>query len=94
METGCRAKRFDLVCIGDQYRVETRNRFSELLKSVAEETPDDLWLDLKTTILDSAKKTIPTQRRKKATPWVSQEVIDLSDERRQLKEAGLKSSLQ
>ena len=51
-----------------------------------------MWLDLKTTILDSAKKTIPTQRRKKATPWLSQEVIDLSDERRQLKEAGLKSS--
>ena len=92
VETVCRAKRFDLGCIGDQYRVETRNRFSELLKSVAEETPDDLWLDLKTTILDSAKKTIPTQRRKKATPWLSQEVIDLSDERRQLKEAGLKSS--
>ena len=92
VETVCRAKRFDLGCIGDQYRVETRNRFSELLKSGAEETPDDLWLDLKTTILDSAKKTIPTQRRKKATPWLSQEVIDLSDERRQLKEAGLKSS--
>ena len=71
VETVCRAKRFDLGCIGDQYRVETRNRFSELLKSVAEEIPDDLWLDLKTTIiLDSAKikKTIPTQRRKKATP--------------------------
>ena len=92
VETVCRAKRFDLRCIGDQYRVETRNRFSELLKSVAEETPDDLWLDLKTTILDSAKKTIPTQRRKKATPWLSQEVIDLSVERSQLKEAGLKSS--
>ena len=92
VKTVCRAKRFDLGCIGDQYRVETRNRFSELLKSVAEETPDDLWLDLKTTILDSAKKTIPTQRRKKATPWLSQEVIDLSDERRQLKEARLKSS--
>ena len=76
VETVCKAKRFDLGCIGDQYRVETRNRFSELLKSVAEETPDGLWLDLKTTILDSAKKTIPTRGRKGATPWLSREVID------------------
>ena len=58
VETVCREKRWDLGCIGDQYRVETRNRFSELLKSVAEETPGDLWLDLKTTILDSAMTLI------------------------------------
>jgi len=60
--------------------------------SEAEVTPDELWLDLKKSILESAKKTIPIQRRKKSTPWLSQEVIDLSDERRQLKEAGLKNS--
>ena len=92
VETCLRAKRFDLGCIDDHYRVATKNRFSELLSSDAEKTPDELWLDLKASILDSAKKHIPTQRRKKSTPWLSQEVIALSDERRQLKEAGLKNS--
>lgn len=92
VETSLRSKRFDLGRIDDQYRVETRNRFSKLLMYDAEVTPDELWLDLKTSILESAKKCIPIQRRKKSTPWLSQEVIDLSDERRQLKEAGLKNS--
>ena len=70
VETVCRAKRFDLGCIGDQYRVETRNRFSELLKSVAEETPDDLWLDLKTTILDSAKEDHSYTKEEKGNSMV------------------------
>ncbi len=37
-------------------------------------TPDELWLDIKDTILTTAKKYIPLKRKKKTSLWLSQEV--------------------
>jgi hypothetical protein len=84
--------RFDLQNIGDSYRVETANLFQELMVSEEETTPDELWLHIKDSILAAASKHIPKRRKKKTTSWLSQEVVDLADERRQLKEAGLQGS--
>ena len=85
-------KRFNLQNISKHYWLETNNRFEELLSYEEERTPEELWTDIKESILDSANKHVPVKRRKKATPWLSREVIDLADERRQLKEAGLQTS--
>ena len=42
--------------------------------------------------MSAAKEHIPLKRTTKPTPWLSQDVISLADERRQLKEAGLQHS--
>ena len=85
-------KRFDLQNIDKQYWVETNNKFKDLLIHEAEMTPEELWMNIKTVVLDTAKQHVPHKQKKKSSPWLSQEVIDLAEERRQLKEAGLQTS--
>ena len=87
-----RPMRFDLMNISKQFWTETNNRYEALLIHEAKMTPDELWADIKGTILDVTKEHVPVKRKNKASPWLSQEVIDLADERRQLKEAGLQAS--
>ena len=84
--------RFDLQHLDDKYRVETRNLFQELMVREEESTPDELWQDIKRSILNAAKKHVPKKPKRKTTAWLSQETINLADERRQLKEAGLHGS--
>ena len=84
--------RYDLQNISKQFWTETSNRFEELMLHEAEMTPDELWLGIKDSIQQTAKKHVPTKPKRKQSPWLSQEVIDLADERRHLKEAGLQNS--
>ena len=81
-------RRFDLQHLDDNYRVETRNLFQELLVTEEETTPEELWLDIKDSILRAATKHVPKKGKRKITSWLSQEAIDLADERRQLNEGG------
>ena len=85
-------RRFDLQHLDDNYRVETKNLFQELLVTEEETTPDELWLGIKNSILRAATKHVPKKRKRKTTSWLLQEAINLADERRQLKEAGLQGS--
>ncbi len=87
-----KVKRFDVQNINRQYWIDTSNRFEELMLHEEETTPEELWTNIKTTIQDAAEKHVPLKRRNRSSPWLSQDVIDLADERRQLKEAGLQSS--
>ena len=84
--------RFDLLNISKQYWTETSNRFEELMLHEAEMTPDELWVGIRDSIQLTAKKHVPLKKKKKTSPWLSEEVIDLADERRLLKEAGLQHS--
>ena len=86
------AKRFDLSHINEQYKLKVSNSFDALMVNAEEMTPDELWDNLKDNILEAAKKHIPTKKKKKVSSWLSQEVCDLADERRELKEAGLRQS--
>ena len=55
-----------------------------------EEMPrDELWLGIKISIHETAKKHIPSKPKSKATQLLRQKILDLADDRRQLKEAGL-----
>ena len=55
-------------------------------------SPDELWLDIKDSILRAATKHVLTKRKRKTTSWLSQEAINLADERRKLKKAGQQGS--
>ena len=85
-------RRFDLKNLDENYRVETKNLFQELLVTEEETSPDKLWLAIKDSILRAATKHVPKKGKRKTTSWLSQEAINLADERRQLKEAGLQGS--
>ena len=66
--------------------------FLELLITEKKEPCDELWLDIKDSILRAATKHVPKKGKRKPTSWLSQEVINLADEKHQLKEAGLQDS--
>ena len=88
-----RVKRFNLQNITVQCCIETKNRFDILMDTDEELTTEDLWTEIKDAVLSTAKKHLPVKRCKKTTPWLSHDVIDLADERRKLKEAGLQNSV-
>ena len=67
--------RFDLQHLVDNYRVETKNLCQQLLVPEEETTPDELWLDIKDSILRAATKHVPKRGRprlgcrKKPSTW-------------------------
>ena len=52
-------RRFDLQHLDDNYSVETRNLFQKLLVTEEGTTPEELWLDIKDSILRAATKHVP-----------------------------------
>ena len=85
-------RRFDLQHLDDNYRFDTKNLFQDLLVTEKETTPEELWLDIKDSIIRAATKDVPKKGKRKTTSWLSQEATNLADERRPLKEAGLQGS--
>ena len=91
-KSSLKPRRFDLQHLDDNYRVETKSLFQQLLITEEETTPNELWLDIKDSILRAATKHVPKKGKRNTTSWLSQEAINLADERRQVKEAGLQGS--
>ncbi|XP_072014901.1 uncharacterized protein [Amphiura filiformis] len=74
--------------VEDMYAVEVKNKFEQLMKvNEEEQTPNELWEDIKETVKNIAKKYIPKKRRRKQ-PWISQHKLDLADSRKEAKAAG------
>ena len=81
--------RYDVSKISDSYRVEVKNRFQKLMEDDPEEsTPEELWQEIKSVVIDTASTTIP-KRKSKKKPWLTEEVFNLADQRRKIKEKGL-----
>ena len=80
--------RYDEDSIPLQFTLEVRNRFSQLLQiSEVEQTPNELWENMKEVVQTSAKKHIPKKRKKKQ-PWITKRTLNLADERRSAKAEG------
>ncbi len=45
-------------------------------------TPDELWFNIKNSLLTAASKHIPKKRKRNTTSWLSQEAIDWTDEKK------------
>ena len=56
----------------------------EQLELVARE-PEDLWQEMITIVQEEAEKHVPKTMKKKKTPWLSKEAIEIAEERRLLK---------
>ena len=76
--------RYDLSNISDNYTVAVSNRF-EILENenISEKTPNELWEDIKETILSEAENVIPKKKIMKRSKWLSEETIK-TDEKRKL----------
>ena len=71
--------------IKDQYRLELENKFEVLLALEEEITPDEFWMSVKDTFLDTANNVLGRKRKRKDKPWISQDTLKLMDVRRSLK---------
>ena len=82
--------RFDWSTIDSNYRVQIENKFQALLLNEEDKTPNELWEEGKTILLQTAKDTIRKRKRTKNT-WISPETITEIEKRRNLKTKGCKN---
>ena len=68
--------------IREKYRVAVKNRCQAL---EGMEEVEDQWEALKSAILVSATEIIPKVEKKTKKKWMTQEILDLMDERRKAK---------
>ena len=81
-----RPVRYNLNQIPYEYAVEVTNRFKglELINSV----PEELWMEVHNIVQEAANKTIPKKKKSKKAKWLSEEVLQIAKERRQMKSKG------
>ena len=64
------------------------NRFKEL--DLVDRVPEELWLELHTTVLESVNKTIPEKKKHKKAKWLCEEGLHTAaeKEKQEAKEKG------
>ena len=72
--------RYDLNQIPYDYTVEVRNRFKGL--DVTDRLPDELWTEVRVTVQETRIKTIPKKKKCKKTKWLSEETLQLAEEKK------------
>ncbi|KAF7248550.1 Craniofacial development protein 2 [Varanus komodoensis] len=78
--------RYDLNHIPDEYTVEVTNRFKEL--DLIDRVPEELWTEVRNTVQEVATKTIPKKKKCKKVKWLSEEALQIAEERREVKGKG------
>ena len=75
--------RYDLNRIPDEYTVEVRNRFKGL--DLVDGEPEELWMEVCNIIQKAATQTIPKKKKGKKAKWLSDEALQIAEERRKEK---------
>ena len=80
-----RPLRYDLNQTPCDYTVEVTNSFkgSDLVERVPE-----LWTEVRNTIQEAVTKTIPKKKKSKKAKWLSEEALQIAEERREVKSRG------
>ena len=75
--------RYNLSNISDNYTVAVSKRF-EIMENEnkSEKTPNELWDDIKETILSKAENLIPKKKIVKRSKWLSEEAIKTAEKRK------------
>ena len=79
-----RSFRYDLNQIPYDYRVEVTNRFKGL--NLIDRVPEELWTEVHDIVQEAVIKTIPKKRKCKKAKWLSDEALQIAEERREVKE--------
>ena len=78
--------RYDLYQIPYKYAVEETNRFKGL--DLVNRMPEELWTEFGNTEWEAVIKTIPKEKRCKKAKWLSEEILQIAEERREAKSKG------
>ena len=70
------------------YTVEVRNRFKGL--DLIDRVPDELWMEVHDIVQETGIKTIPKKKKWKREKWLSEEALQITEKRREMKDKGEK----
>ena len=65
-----------------------RNRFKGL--DLIDRVPDKLWNEVRNIVQETGIKTIPMEKKCKKAKWLSEEALQIAEERREAKGKGKK----
>ena len=74
-----RPLRYDL----NQIPVEMMNRFKGLV--LVDQVPEELWTEVFNTVQEVVTRTIPKKKKRRKANWLSEEALQIADERRKSK---------
>jgi len=75
--------RYDLNQIPYNYTVEMRNRFKGL--DLIDRVPEELWTEVCAIVQETGIKTIPKKKKCKKAKWLSEEALQITVKRREVK---------
>ena len=87
-----RQLRQDLNQIPYDYTVEVTNRFKGL--DLIDRVPEELWMEFSDIIQEAVIKTIPKKKKYRNVKWLSEEALQIAEERREAKGKGKKDPWQ
>ena len=62
------------------------NRFKEL--DLIDRLPEELWTEVWNSVQEAVTKTIPKKKKCKKVKWLSEEALQISEKRREVKGKG------
>ena len=77
--------RYDLNQIPYDYMVEVMDRFKGL--NLVDRMPEELWMEICNIVQEAVTKPIPKKTKGKKAKWLSEEVLQIGEERRKVKKA-------
>ena len=82
---------YDLNQIPYDYTVEVRNRFYG--PDLIDRVPDELWKEVCDIVQETGIKTIPKKKKCRKAKWLSEEGLQISVKRREVKSKGEKKKI-
>ena len=79
---------YDLNHIPYDYTVEVTNRFKGL--DLIDRLPEELWAEVHDIVQEAGIKTIPKKKKGNKAKWFSEEVLQITEERKEAKGKGEK----
>ena len=76
----------DLNPVPHDYTVQLMNRFKQLY--LVHRVPEEVWREVSNTILEAVNKTILKKKKCKKAKWLSEEALQITEERREAKSKG------
>ena len=83
VEKTTRPLRYGLNHIPYDCTVEVTNRLKGL--DLIDRMPEELWMEVHDIVQEAVMKTIPKKKKCKKTKWLSKEVLELAEKRRDTK---------
>ena len=68
------------------YTVEVTNRFQGL--GLIDRVPEELWMEVHNFVQEAVTKTIPKKNKCRKAKWLSEEVLQIAEKRREVKGKG------